>query len=439
MKMFKKITALLLSTFMTISLAACGKTTKSTTADEKVTLTFWHLWKGSEADALQKVIDEFNSTHPNIQVKALSGTTSDKQLTALSGGNPPDIGYVIDYTMSKWAGIGAVAPVDDLMLKNKIDPKNFPEAVLNLGKYDGKQYGVPYTMDSYMLYYNKDMLAAAGIQPPKTVSELKDDAVKLTKKNSKGEYTQLGFISDNPWLDQVIWPSAFGAELYDYKTDTVTANSQAYIDALKFEISSYQSPYDMKEVLKFKSGFGEYMSPNNPFFQKQLAFDVEGQWFTTFLKQYAPNVNYGIVPIPYPDGKPELDKGGLIQSGMLYISKASKHQEQAFEFIKYLLSDDAMIKFCASKGSLPTTITALDNPKFKEQAPELEPFIQVAKGGHAKALPAVPFTKEYMNELLLQDQSAFNLDITPEEAVANVVKKIQPLADEWKIKKQNSK
>lgn len=438
MKTLKKITAVLLSTIMTVSLAACSSTAK-TTSNEKVTLTFWHLWKGSEAEALQKVIDDFNSSHPNIKVEALAGTTKDKQLTALSGGNPPDIGYVIDYTMSKWAGIGAVAPLDEYMTKDKVDSKNFPEPVLNLGKFDGKQYGIPYTMDSYMLYYNKDMLKEAGIEPPKTVSELKAAALKLTKKNSKGEYTQLGFISDNPWLDQVIWPFAFGSELYDYKTDTVTPDSQAYIDALKFEIASYQAPYDMKQVLKFKSGFGEYMSPNNPFFQKQLAFDVEGQWFTTFLKQYAPNVNYGIVPIPYPDGKTELDNGGLIQSGMLYISKASKHKEEAFEFINYLISDEAMIKFCASKGSLPTTFTALNNSKFKEQAPELEPFIQVAKGGHAKALPAVPFTKEYMNELLLQTQSAFNQEITPEEAMKNVVSKIQPLADEWKIKKQNSK
>jgi multiple sugar transport system substrate-binding protein len=418
---------------MLVSITGFSSASMAKSANKKVTtITFWHLWKGGEAQELQKIIDQFNKTHPTIVVKALSGTTSTKQLTALTGGNPPDVGYVIDYTLSKWASVGAVAPLDTMIKKYKISAKNYPDPVWKLGNYKGKQYAIPYTMDSYMLYYNKDMLKAAGIkEPPKTISDLKKYAQLLTKKDSNGEYTQLGYISDFPWLDVLNMSFAFGENFYDYKNDKVTCNSKKNIDALTFKVGSYQSPFDAEKIKKFKSGFGEYESPNNPFFQKQLAFDIEGEWFTTFLKKYAKDINYGIVPIPYPDGHPELSNGGQIQSGMLYVSKACKNKDAAYEFINYLTSDVPNINFCTAKGSLPASLSAIKSPLFTKKAPELAPFIQIVKSGHAKALPAVPFTKEYVNELSLQEQKAYDGEITPTEAMNNVVKKIQPLADQW--------
>ncbi|MBZ9686902.1 ABC transporter substrate-binding protein [Clostridium estertheticum] len=438
MKKTKAILSMLLTCVMLVAITGCSSnskpssTTKETTTKEVANITFWHLWKGGEADEMQKVVDEFNKTHPQIHVNPLSGTTSTKQLTALTGGNPPDIGYVIDYTLSKWASVGAVAPLDDMISKYKIDSKNYPDPVWKLGNYGGKQYAIPYTMDSYMLYYNKDMLAAAGIKdPPKTISELKKDALLLTKKDAKGAYTQLGYVSDFPWLDVLNMSFAYGEKFYDYKTDKVTCNSKENIEALSFKVASYQNPYNVAEVKKFKSGFGEYESPNNPFFQKQLAFDIEGEWFTTFLKKYAKDINYGMVPIPYPDGHPELSNGGQIQSGMLYVSKACKNKDAAYEFINWLTSDSPNINFCTAKGSLPASLSAINSPEFTTKAPELVPFIQIVKSGHANALPAVPFTKEYVNELTLQEQKAYDGEITPTQALDNVAKKIQPMADEW--------
>lgn len=436
MKKISKIVSVLLTFIMMLSISGCSKKAEAPSAEKaenKVTkITFWHLWKGGEAEELQKVIDEFNKTHPNIQVETLAGTTRDKQLTALTGGNPPDVGYVIDYAMPKWASVGAVAELDEYIKKYKVDPNNYPAPVWEIGKYKGKQYGIPYTMDSYMLYYNKDLLKEAGItSPPETFSQLKEYAEKLTKKDAKGDYSQVGFISNAYGADPVNYSFAFGDNLYDYKNDKVTCTSKANIDALTFMISSSQKPYELEKIKKFISGFGEYESPNNPFFTKQLAMDIQGQWFQTFIKKYAKDLNYGIVPIPYPDGHPELKNGGQIQSGMLYISKASKNKEAAFEFINWLTSDEPNLKFCVSKGSLPATFSGINSPKFAEQAPELIPFVQIMKGGTAKALPAVPFSREYIIEFRLQSQRAYDLEITPEEAVKNVYDKIQPLADEW--------
>lgn len=433
MKKTSKLLSMFLIFAMIFTISGCGNNSSSDSAKNGPTkITFWHLWTGSEAEMLQEVIDDFNKTHEDIQVEVLAGTTTEKQLTAITGGNPPDIGYLIDYRISKLASVGSLAELDPYIEKTGVDPKNTVPEIWNLGNYGGKQYGIPYTMDSYMLFYNKDLFEEAGIPgPPETISQMKEYAEKITKKGDDGDYSQIGFISDNPWLPNLNWALAFGSDLYDYENDKVTCDSQNHIDSVEFVTSSYADPYDSGKVNKFKSGFGQYMSPNNPFFQNQVGMDMEGQWFQTFIKKYAKDLNYGIAPLPYPDGHPELAKGGLIQGGMLYVPKNSKHKEEAFEFINYLKSDDAYIKFCVGKGSIPTNYSAINNPKFLEGAPELEPFIDIINNGNAKTFPAVPFAKEYGDELKLQMEKAYDFEITPEEAMKNVVEKIQPLADEW--------
>lgn len=448
MKKLSKWVGILLIVVMVFGVAGCKDNTKSdekevatTTPDEKevtttksdvTTITFWHLWSGSEAEMLKEVIDDFNNNNKDIQVEVLDGTTTEKQLTAITGGNPPDVGYLIDYRISKLASVGALAELNKMISENNMDPSNTVQEIWKLGNYGGKQYGIPYTMDSYMLYYNKDMLKEAGItEPPKTAGELLEYSEKLTKVDENGEYTQVGFISDIPWIDPMNWAYTFGSNFYDFENDKVTCDSQSNIDALNLKLRSYQDPYEPEKIKKFKSGFGKYMSPNNPFFQGQLAMDVEGQWFTTFIKKYAPDINYGIVPMPYPDGKENLANGGQLQGGMLYIPENSKKKEAAFKFITYLKSDEPYIKFCAGKGSIPTTYSALNNPKFLEAAPELEPFVEIAKNGNATAFPSIPFAKEYGDELKLQEEKFYNFEVTAQEAMENVVKKIQPLADEW--------
>ncbi|MGF7060904.1 ABC transporter substrate-binding protein [Brassicibacter mesophilus] len=433
---------LVVAMFATVMLSGCsnnsGDSNTVTTEDgkEKVTIKFWHVWKGEEADMLQEVIDDFNATNDHIFVESLGGTDTQKQLTAITGGNPPDIGYLLDINIPQLASVGSISELDPYIEKFGMDKENVLSEMWNIGNYEGKQYGIPYTVDTYMLFYNKDLFEEAGLDgPPKTTSELIEYSQKLTKKDDNGDYTQVGYISDYPWVDQMLWAFVFGSDFYDFENDKVTCDNQTNIDALKFKLKSYEAPYEPEKIKRFKSGFGKYMSPNNPFFQNQLAMDIEGEYYTSFVNRYASDLNYGVAPVPYPDGHPELANGGLLQGGMLYIPENSKHKEEAFEFINYLKSDDAYIKFCAGKGSMPTTFSALNDKRFVEAAPELAPFIEVLNNGTSKAMAAVPFAREYLNELKLQEEKAYNFEVTPEEAMKAVVDKIQPLADEWAKKK----
>lgn len=399
---------------------------------EKTTVTFWHTWSGSEADALQAVVDDFNNSQDNIEVEVLSSQTEDKMLTAIPSGDGPDLVYTADTTCSKWAQAGMLSPVDDYIASTGMDTSNIYNSVYQLGTYGDTQYGIPYTMDSYMLFYNKAILDELGVEPPTTLEEMAEISKQAVLTDENGDYTRLGYVPDYPWIDRVEMPYLFGAEFYDFDTDTVTCTSDEFKQAITYKASFYDD-YDREKVEKFKSGFGAYASSDNAFFQGKVVFAIEGEWFENFIDQYAADdFQWDSVTVPVTEAHPELAGSGRLQGGMLSVTASSQNPEAAFEVINYLTSDEAYIKFCAAKGSLPTTYTALKSEELTKEAPQLEKFVTSVLEGKAKAFPAVPFSAEYSDEQGLAEEAVYSGEKTVEEALNDLQTELQPLADEWK-------
>lgn len=399
---------------------------------EKTTITFWHTWSGSEADALQAVVDDFNNSQDKVHVEVLSSQTEDKMLTAIPSGDGPDLVYTADTTCSKWAQAGMLNPIDEFIASSGLDTSNIYDSVYQLGAYDGTQYGIPFTMDSYMLFYNKAVLDELGVEPPTTLEGLAEISQKAALTDENGDYTRLGYVPDYPWIDRVEIPYLFGAEFYDFDTDQVTCTSDAFKQAIAYKASFYDD-YEREKVEKFKSGFGAYASSDNAFFQGKVVFAIEGEWFENFIDQYAADdFQWDSVAVPVTESHPELAGSGRLQGGMLSVSASSKNPEAAFEVINYLTSDDAYIKFCAAKGSLPTTYSALKSEELTKEAPQLEKFVNSVLEGKAKAFPAVPFSAEYSDEQGLAEEAVYSGEKTVDEALQNLADELQPLADQWK-------
>ncbi len=395
-------------------------------------VNMWHMWSGSEAEAFQTIIDEYNASQSDIRVEVLASQTEDKMLTAIPSGDGPDIVHIADTTGGKWAQAGLLAPLDDHIASSGIDVSDIYQSVYALGTYDGVQYGLPYTMDSYMLFYNKAVLEELGLEPPKTLEEMAEMSKLVSEKDANGDYTRLGYVPDYPWIDRVEIPYLFGAEFYDFDTDQVTCTSDDFKKALSYKAQFY-TDYGIPEVTKFKSGFGTYASNDNAFFQGKIVFTIEGEWFENFINLYAPDdFEWGAVEVPVTESKPEIAGYGRLQGSLLAIPSTGKHADAAFEVINYLTHDDAYIKFCALIGNLPTSYTALKSEELVKQAPQLKGFIDSVLAGKAKAFPAIPFSAEYSDIQGLAEQDIYTGDKTVEEAVQYMYDELQPLADKWK-------
>lgn len=411
-------------------LASCLTPTVGSAHQTPVTINFWHEWNGYQTADLHKLVVEFNKTHPNIHVNDLGSVTDQKEITAMAGGTSPDVAVTFNVqNVPEWAKVGALQPLDAYITKTNFNIKDYIPSLVDLGRYKGNLYALPIETDTYMLFYNKKLFRQAGIKtPPKTISELKADALKLTVKGSNG-YKQMGFLPDYPWLDPTAWPDIFGASWYNASTKQVTPDSPGNLAALNFARTFYSPPYNKAAVQKFESGFGKRMSPNNPFFAGQLGMDWDGEWLPSYIQQFAPNFEYGVVPMPYPDNQPQLKNTAWSLPGDIFIPSNAPHKDEAWTFVQWLLADKQIVRFCADIDNLPANYSALRDPDLVKMAPGLKPFVDQMKHGKVVGFPAVPFANEYMTALSTEDQKVLYLEETAQQAMQKVKNQVQPLAN----------
>ena len=185
----KKWMAILLGGIMAASLAApC-----SVSAAEKTTLTFWHAMGGTNGEVLQQIVDDFNASQDEIEVKAEYQGTYDDTITKLkaamqSDSGLPDVCQMYDVGTKFMYDSGAVIPVEDKFESTGYDKSSVMEVISSYYTVDGKQYAMPFNVSTPMLYYNKDVFEAAGLDPetpPTTYDEVLEDAKKILAKSRK--------------------------------------------------------------------------------------------------------------------------------------------------------------------------------------------------------------------------------------------------------------
>jgi len=160
------------------------------------TVQLWHFFTEREAKAIDSVVADFQSAHPNIKVTVKSGQDDSKVTQAIGAGNGPDVGlsYSTDI-VGKFCSSGAWVDLTPYIQRDKVDLNKLNATTRQYTQFDGKRCAMPFLADAYGLFYNKDLFAKAGISgPPKTLDELIADAKKLTVKNPDGSLKTVGFL-----------------------------------------------------------------------------------------------------------------------------------------------------------------------------------------------------------------------------------------------------
>jgi multiple sugar transport system substrate-binding protein len=380
--------------------SGCTGSTKGGASDNPnadVSITFWHGWSApSEVKAIQSTIDGFEAKYPNIHVKAVGNITDDKINQALraGGSSAPDV--VSSFTtdnVGEFCSSHVFADLTPFMEKSNVDPKaTFPPALLDYTQYKGDQCSLPLLSDAYGLYYNKDAFKAAGISsPPKTLSEFKADAVKLTK--SKGDsYSQLGFMPNYHGYETTV--THYAAQ-WDPKYFTADGKSNAASDPALAAMYPWQKSMvdalgGFAKLEKYRSTFGDEFSSKNPFMTGQVAMAMDGEWRAGMIDDAKINLNYGVAPFPVPDTMANTYGKGYISGTIVGIASTSQKQNAAWEFVKYLTTDTtAVVDFANAIHNIPSTFGALKSPDV-DQDPHFQTFVKIAQNPHSNTTPSTP-------------------------------------------------
>ncbi|MCD9020829.1 ABC transporter substrate-binding protein [Cohnella silvisoli] len=352
------IAALALLLLVSTLLAACNNKGKS---DEEVTLTFWNGFTGPDRPAYEAMVNEFMKAHPKIKIEMDIqpwDTLLAKLPTSLVSGKGPDIAAFNASLIPQYAKAGNILPLEDLYSSKDIDQSVLPPSLVKQMQFDGKFFGAPANFATLMMYYNKDLFKAAGLdpeKPPATWDEWKDAILKTTK--SEGSDKQYGLvIGDHATIPNwpiLIWGGGGDITSADGKS-SLLADSKT-IAAVKFwsdlVINDGISPVNLTGA-----------EADKLFLSSKAAMSVTGPWMTPGFT--AAGLNYAVAPIPVGPGGPVT----LADSVALVGGKNTKHKEAVFEFMKFWNSKEQQITLSVQSGFPPARTDLANDPGLKKNA-----------------------------------------------------------------------
>ena len=337
--------------------AEAGEQAAETTG-EPVTLKYWSFHTGGEGDYIEAKVALWNEQHPEIQIEHTVVNQSDYTTTviptAYANGEAPDILYVEPATFKKYAEKGMLADLSTYYT-DALKADMLPSA-LEAVTLDGKIYALPMEMETLGLFYNADMLEAAGIKAPETWDELHDAAKALTTDDVYGiamPVEDSGYTLFNWW--PFMWMA--GADIYDAE-GKITVDTPEMAQALDYWGSFYQEgiapgslqigPWDIGNV-----GTGI------------AAMQIGGTYMISAAEDTYADVNIKVVPLPHPEGKEAVTVAG---GQKMALNAQSAHIAEAAQFIFWLYgntenNDLASEWVTQAKFAYPARQSIIDNNK----------------------------------------------------------------------------
>lgn len=360
----KKLFALLVC----MCLLAC---TAALAFAEPTEVVFWNGYTGADQPTLEAIVEEYNNSQDEVRIKMEImpwDTMYQKLMPALIAGNGPDlIGMSVTRYM-EYAMAGKLAPVDDYIAASEtITTDNLVQGLFDAGNYDGKQYAMPMACAAMVMYYNRDMFEAAGLDPdnpPATMEELQDAWSKLIIKDASGNVTQyaqaIGVKATVAMMPVFMW--AYGA---DYIVDGKSAlDSPEAVAAMEMIAAAYQegvSPIGLTG-----------QEADDLFAAGKAAIEFNGQWAAPGFRNAG--INLGICEVPAGVNGRKTWGGDTVLS----INADSKVKDAAWNFIEYWNGTTAQTAWALNVGFIPTRLDMADSEEILTGNPDLAYFMKAS-------------------------------------------------------------
>ena len=374
------------------------------------TVEFWHFFTDREAQAIEDVVATFEKKYPDIDVKITAGQDDAKMLQAISSGKGPDVGlsYSTDI-VGKFCASNAWRDLGPYIKRDGVDLGQLPETVRSYTSYHDKRCAMPFLADVYGLYYNKTLLRQAGFDgPPKTMSELATMAKKLTKRAPNGTIQVAGFI---PLLNFYEHTPQHVAPAWNAQWLTADEKSAIGGDPNWPAMLSWHKNlvdwYGYDNLQKFTAGLGDEWSADNAFQRGKLAIAIDGEYRIAFLRDQAPDLDFGTAPLPVPDDAADRYGAGFVTGNIAGISANSDNPEASWALVRYLTTDTgAQVTLANAIKNVPTTKDALASDEL-EVDEEFKTFVDMFGDEHTATTPPnsagpkyVELAQEYVNSYL---------------------------------------
>ena len=412
MKLRKLAAIGLAAAMMTGMLAGCGSSESSDEAsgsdggtETAKDVTIWYYWEteGHQV-ALDKVIEDYNNSQDTYEVTAKYVPFADfkKQLSiGASADELPDIAILDSPDHASYATMGIFEE-----LTGKFDVDSYYDGAVNSCTLDGKLYGVPFGVNCLGLYYNEDMLNAAGCSVPTTWDELMETAKAVTTDSVSGlafcsVQNEEGTFNFTPWL----WST--GASSYEM-------DSKGGIKALTFAKELIDSGVMSKECINWTQG-----DVMNQFIAGNVAMMVNGPWQIPTMQSEAPDLNWKVTLIPK-----DTEYASCL-GGENYAVVKGGNTEGALDFLEYATEEDQVKYMMDAFGYISANRTIAES-QFKADSP-YQPFVEELQ--YAQARGPLADWPSVSDAISLAFNEVMTGTSTPEDAAAKAQETIDGIVE----------
>lgn len=386
-----------------LALAGCGGGGSASSGDPD-TLTILDYYNNEPDKTLVQDLLDQCAADIDVTIERESVPGKDliqKVLQRSSSKTLPDVLMLDNPDVQEIAATGGLAPLSDF----DVDTSGFAQGILDAATYDGEVYGLAPVVNTLGLFYNVDLFAQAGLQPPTTWDELKETAAALTSGDQYGIAFSAIATYEGSWqFLPFMWTN--GGDETDLQTPENAEALQLWVDLVGSGSAS-------ESVINWSQG-----DVKDQFVAGKAAMMVNGPWNIPALNETDVNWASVQVPVNKVGQTPVAPLGGEVWTVPQTGDKAK--QAKAAEFVECMSGDDIELQAAESRFTVPTRTDLI--PEYVEKVPSMEAFAEQVVNARSRTGELGEDWPEQATVIYNAIQLALTGKATPDEAFEQAAK-----------------
>jgi multiple sugar transport system substrate-binding protein len=420
----RRSSAITVATLTTAALAlsACGRDTGAAASSDQAkdvssgkatgTITVWAM--GAEGDKLPALVKDFESANPGAKVNVTAipwDSAHDKLTTSITANKTPDAAMVGTTWMGELAGLDALDPTPP-----SIDKSQFFEGAQKTTEVNGTSYGIPWYVETRLLYYRTDLAKKAGYTgPPKTWEDLK--AMAKAMQDKAGAKWGIGLQAGGTGSWQTVMPFAWSNGASLTKDDGKAYNFDT--PELQEAVKHYQS--------YFTDGIADKAAPATPttepdFASGKVPMFISGPWMMSAVEKVGGKGfkdKYSVAAMPT-----RKTSSSFVGGSDFVVFKNSKQRDTAWKFVQFLADPKTQAKWYQQSTDLPSVTSAWSDPSLSSDT-KLARFGEQLKT--AQAPPSFPSWEQVIAQLDTELEKVTKQGSDPAAALKSVQTQAQSI------------
>lgn len=393
-----------------------------TVPDNSITLRFWAM--GAEGEVVAQMMPEFERENPGVHVRVQTmpwSAAHEKLLTSFVGEATPDVAQLGNTWVPEFQAIHALEPLESYIARsNVVRPDAFFRGIWDTNVIDDTTFGIPWYVDTRVIFYRKDLLAKAGYPSiPDTWAGWRSAMEAVKRQQGLTRYAI--FLPTNEWAQPMVLGLQAGSPILKDGGRYGAFSDSAFARAFDFYLSLF------RDHLAPVAGTNDVANVYQEFSRGMFAMWITGPWNVGEMRKRLPaelQHAWGTAPLPGPTG----DASGVSLAGgsSIVIFHASPHKEAAWKLVEYLARPEQQLRFSRLTGDLPASIAAWRDSSLSGDEHFRAFYTQLQR---VRPIPKVAEVEIISSKLIEASESVIRGHVPPQRALASLDRDVDQILE----------